>query len=312
MNATDLRGLAIAGTLAQNAEPYKATIDTLPDGCVMEPKYDGWRILAFVGDGHVDLFARSGNTYNGRLPHVETELLAKFPPGTVLDGEAAALTVEDGKVTTWGTVQSVMTTHGQHAAAEKVSYMVFDLLAHGNIDARSLAYADRRALLVRIFADPGFDCVCLSPVLDATTETYEALVTQGFEGGVVKRLSARYASGKREGAGWLKLKPRTTIDAIVIGFKEGQEGFSGLVGAVVFGQTDPATGQVVERGRCSGFDMRTRLDMTNHPEKWLGRVIEVAHEGVDIGGNGTDRFRFPQMKRVRKDKAPEQVVLHDA
>jgi ATP-dependent DNA ligase len=108
-----------------------------------------------------------------------------------------------------------------------------------------------------------------------------------------------------------RLKPQTTIDAVIMGFKPGENGFSGLVGAVVFGQYDE-NGTLVERGRCSGMDMRTRIDMTqNFESKWMGAVVEIAHMGVSIGEGESGRFRHPQFKRRRTDKALHEVVIHD-
>lgn len=308
---TDLRVLAVAGKLAQNAEPGGFPAST--DGYAAEPKWDGWRIIAITCAGYVDFFSRSGRSYNGQLPAIEAELLAHFPEGTVLDGEVVALKMlGDGSIVNeWGTTQSVLTKIGGHAAASKVSFMVFDLLAHRGIDARSLPYVRRRDLLEQIWEnETGFSRVLLTPVLPPTTEQYETLVTQGYEGMVLKRLNAPYASDKREGAGWRKAKPTTSVEGVIMGFTEGKEGFTGLVGAIVFGQFDD--GVLTERGRVSGMDMRTRQSMTQHPEKWVGKVIEIAHEGVNIGQSNSDRFRFPRFKRMRSDRDPETILIHDA
>lgn len=314
----DLKGLAVAGKIAQNCASMKVfdgAVAQLHGDYLMEPKMDGWRILAFVGEGgHVDLYTRTGNAPRGDLPKVKAELAANFPPGSVVDGEAVALTPQDDGtiLNEWGVAQSVLTKAGANAAADKISYVVFDLLAHAGIDARALPLADRRVLLERIFDAGEFDAVCLSTIIEATDEGYDALVAMGFEGAVLKRLDKPYGSDKREGGGWLKMKASVRIDVVIMGFKDGQNGFAGMVGAIIFGQHDPDTGALIERGTCSGFDLRTRKAMTDNPEKWIGRVIEIAHMGADIGKNGTGRLRHPQFKRVRKDRLASSVVLHDA
>lgn len=313
----DLRTLAVAGKLAQNAEPTPMgfSADQLPGGeYLMEAKYDGWRCLAVVGEESVELFARSGNQFVNQLPAIQNEILGNFPAGTVLDGEAVALAIQpDGTVINeWGTAQSVITTLGGEAASDKITFMVFDLLAHGELDARPLALADRRVLLERIFDGRDFECIALSDIVEATDAGYKALVEAGMEGAVVKRLDAPYRSGKREGAGWKKMKATFRCEGVVMGFKDGKNGFAGMVGALIFGQYDPATGTLVERGSCSGFDGKTRADITANPDKWLGRVIEFAHNGVDIGKSQTGRFRHPQFKRVRDDRTAESVEFHNA
>jgi bifunctional non-homologous end joining protein LigD len=305
-----IHSLALSGDLAQNAAAVKKGAHVgypTGHGYWMEPKLDGWRIIANVYENGVHFYSRSGNAYDGKLPKVEAELLANFPPGTWLDGEAVAIRVENGKIINdWGVAQSVLSKLGGHAAADKITYMVFDLIAHRGIDARPLELVDRRVLLERIFEGEDFEAVQLAPIREAQPETHDAFVAAGYEGTIVKQANRPYASGKREGAGWTKIKPSTTIDAVVMGFKPGENGFAGMVGAVIFGQYDDA-GNLVERGRCSGMDMRTRESMTKNPDKWLDTVIEVAHMGVMKDG-----LRHPQFRRHRLDRKPESVLIHDA
>jgi len=192
----------------------------------MEPKLDGWRLLAHVDEDGVHLYSRSGKSYDGSLPHLEAELGERFPAGTVLDGEALAAEIGEGQVIhRWGTVQSVLGSSGTHPEHERVSFVVFDLLAHGGLDARPLPYTQRRALLEQIFEDE-YATMQLVEQLPATEDAYETLVARGYEGAVVKRLDSRYSSGAR-GAGWSKVKPSETTDAFVVGFEEGTNGRTG-------------------------------------------------------------------------------------
>lgn len=321
--ADSFTALVTEGVLAQLAERPDKKTHTYPTGkgYWMEPKANGWRIIAHivkanvlddegnvVEPGQVNFYSRAGNSYNGKLPKIEAELLANFPVGTWLDGEAVATRVENGKVfDEWKIAQSVLSKVGPSAAADKLSYAVFDLLAHRGIDARSLPLVERRRLLDTAFADTDMEKVWLMPIFPAEPQTYESFVKVGYEGAVVKRAAAVYGSNKREGGGWTKVKPNITIDAVVMDFKAGENGFKGLIGSIIFGQHDPDTGELIERGKASGMDMRTRVDMTEHPEKWLGKVVEFGLV-APLGGAGNP----PQFKRLRPDKSPEQVVIHDA
>lgn len=294
-----------ADGLAQNAEKAK-------DGCgpletafpapryVGEPKLDGWRLLVHRDKDGVHLYTRTAKSHDGSLPEIEAEIMDRFPAGTWLDCEAVALQVEDGKIVhDWNTVQSVLGSGTAKAAAKSgsISLMVFDLIAHGGTDARLLPLARRRELLEDIFEEGAWGRVLLVPQLQPTDAGLEALLAQGFEGMVIKDRTARYASGKR-GQGWTKIKPQDTEDVVIMGFKAGENGFTGMVGAIIFGQY--RDGELTERGRASGMDMRTRKAMTEKPEDWIGQVVEVAHMGVMDSGN----FRHPQTKRRRTDKAP--------
>lgn len=290
--------------LAQNAESLKgSSLAHFSERFVGEPKLDGWRLLVHISDEGTRLYTRTGKSHTGSLPALEQELAEQLPSGTWLDGEAVALTIEDGKVThDWGTVQSILGSSTPKAAAlsERITFVAFDLIAHAGIDARSLPYDKRRKLLVELFDRTELDRAMLVPQVEPTDESLDALLAQGFEGMMVKDRTASYASGKR-GHGWIKVKPQDTLDAVVMGFRPGQNGFTGMIGAVIFGQHDES-GSLVEVGRCSGMTMAVRRQMTDHPDAWVGRVIEVKH----LGQMPTGGYRHPQFYRVRDDKeAPE-------
>lgn len=273
---------------------------------VGEPKLDGWRIAVHIADDGVHIYTRTGNCKDGSLPNISAELGEHMPAGTWLDGEAVAMTVKDGKVThDWGSVQSVLGSGTAKAAAqsEKITFMVFDLISHGGIDARSLPYAKRRDLLERVFAKASLNRIQLVPQVEVSDASVDALLAQGFEGMVIKDTLARYGSGQR-GAGWTKIKPSDCLDVVVTGFKPGENGFSGMVGAVEFGLHD-ANGNLIEVGRCSGMDMQTRKHMTDNPDAWLGIVIEIAH----LGQMPTGGYRSPQFKKRREDKPANECVV---
>lgn len=292
--------------LAQNAESLRSSqsLSGLGDRYVGEPKLDGWRLLLHVADDGVHIYTRTGKSHDGSLPAIEQEAAEHLPPGTWLDGEAVALSVTDGKIThDWATVQSVLGSSTSRAAAlsDKITFMAFDLLAHGGIDARRLPYAKRRSLLERAVGS-GLSRIQIVPQVTVSDESLAALLSQGFEGLMAKDVTAPYSSGKR-GHGWIKVKPQDNLDAVVMDFTPGANGFTGLIGAVVFGQHDES-GRLVEVGRCSGMDMKTRQHMSNHPEQWVGQVIEVKHMGKMKTG-----LRHPQFARRREDKAPRECLL---
>lgn len=309
-------------TLDLKLNPAKAAMnaaaaDTVASACagrdsVLEPKLDGYRLLCYIGEDGPHLYTRNGNDKAAHLPHVVEALLAnpdKFPVGTWLDGEATTLAVEDGTVHDWGSLQSILGGNPKHrSVAEHASYTVFDLLAHRGIDARSLPFKARRGLLENLLAD---DCgpITLIPQLPATEEAHAQLLATGFEGSMVKWLDAPYRSGAR-GHGQFKLKGMATIDAIITGAKPGKNGFTGMVGSLIFSQYDDE-GRLVERGHCSGMTFAMRRWLTDNLDSLVAKrqVIEIRHMGRLPG---TEGLRHPQFKRIRDDKAPEDVIVHDA
>jgi ATP-dependent DNA ligase len=140
-----------------------------------------------------------------------------------------------------------------------------------------------------------------------------------MEGTIVKDPAKPYASGKR-GHGWTKFKANDEMDVVIMGYKMGENSFTGLIGAIEFGQyqeqdscpacsNDPA-GQrwlcsnrphpmvLTPRGRCSGMDMKKRKEISADPEKFVGQVISLAYMGIMPSGSP----RHPQYKRFRPDK----------
>lgn len=294
--------------LAQNAEPLRVSLASFEsDRWVGEPKLDGWRLLINIAEDGVHLYTRNAKCHDGSLPTIESEF-AELPVGTWLDGEAVALTVKDGVLRhEWGTVQSVLGSSTAKAAAQsdRITFMAFDLISYDGLDIRGLPYTKRRAALERIYAAHNFTRSIIVPQVSVSDESVDALLAQGFEGMMVKDSTAPYASGKR-GAGWTKVKPQDTLDVVVTGFKPGENGFTGMVGAVEFGLYDGDN--LVEVGRCSGMTMPVREQMTEYPDRWLGSVIEIKHMGQMPSGS----YRHPQFKRRRDDKDPSECRLEEA
>lgn len=280
---------------------------------VVEPKEDGIRLLCQVTDtGHVRLWTRNGNDKAKHAVKVTAEIAANFPPGSWIDAEAVTRTLDkQGRIVNdWGGAQSILGGNPKPIAQqEPLALVVFDVMAHGGIDARSLPFRSRRTLLESIFDGGDFRKLSLIRQLPAVEESHEILMALGHEGSMVKWEMAPYSSGKR-GRGLGKIKGRWTLDAIVTGAKPGEGSFKGLVGAVIFSQHDPATGKLIERGKCSGMDFKTRQWITEHLDELVAgkAVIEVAHNGALKDGGPV---RHPRFLRFRTDKDAAQVTLHD-
>jgi ATP-dependent DNA ligase len=288
--------------LAHNAEAASVSEALAGRGSIMEPKLDGIRLLAIIGEDSVELYTRSGKSQKGKLPHIEAEL-SGLPAGTVIDGEAVAFVESPAgkRIQDWGKAQSVMGSSVKRAASlsDAITYVAFDLLAFNGVDIRLLPLSKRRDALEQVITNS--DYVEIIERIDPTEANYDRLVENGFEGAMVKRIDSRYSSGAR-GHGWFKLKATDEVDVVVMGFQDGQDGFSNMVGAIIFGQY--RDGQLVERGKCSGMTMKLRRDMTANPDNYIGTAISIAHMGVMESG----KFRHPQFKRLRDDKPTNECT----
>lgn len=280
---------------AMNAAPLPKNWSL--NGQVMEPKFDGWRLLIHVGPNGVNFYTRTGKAHAGKLPHIEAAV-AHLPVHTWLDGEVVAL--DNNGMPEWGTVQSILGSNGVDSAG-KLIYFAFDLLAFNSLDIRRLALSERRNAMGQCLTpSPNFR---ITPQFPADHKLHDQLVEQGYEGTIIKDPSKPYASGKR-GQGWFKLKASDEMDVVVMGFKPGENSFAGMIGAIEFGQYQ--NGTLVHRGRCSGMTMKQRKDMTALQQEMIDSqaVISMAYMGIMPSGSP----RHPQFKRLRTDKPAKDCV----
>ncbi|MEU4477558.1 ATP-dependent DNA ligase [Micromonospora sp. NPDC023966] len=223
-----------------------APVADLPTGrqLAYEPKWDGWRTLAFRDADGVHLQSRAGRDLTGYFPDV-TATLRSLPAGTVLDGEL--IVWAEGR-TDFALLQQRVTAGRRLAALadrHPAHFVAFDLLSSPDGEPLlDLPLAERRHRLTGLLSDAPAGLV-LCPQTGDPAEAREWLRTwtdAGVEGIVVKRCDGRYEPGRR---GWQKLRAHRTVETLV----------GGITGPV----TDPDTLLV---GRC---DDRGRL-------RYLGRT----------------------------------------
>lgn len=264
--------------------------DAMPaelEGWDIEPKWDGWRGVIEIADAVTVYGGRNGNTYTGKVPYIEQALADTLPKGTVVDGELVSLSG-------WGSVQSVMTNGGAHvpsAAEPALTLVVFDVLQINGNDIRSLPREQRREILEMV---PWADPLSLTPNGQASEAAHVKMLDLGMEGSVVKRRAAPYVN--RRSRDWIKLKAIASEDGEIIEFEQGK------------GQSNRnAVGAFVVR-LPTGVETTIKVptdkmvtEVTAHPERFRGKVVEITHNGVMDSG----KLRHPRFKRMRDDKAPE-------
>ena len=221
----------------------------LPSGeqWVYEPKYDGFRAIAFIDGEDVYLQSRGSRPLRRYFP----ELV--FPPGRyVLDGEIVIDDVSDRDSNPAHPGQDFDALQQRlHPAASRVAmlaeqtparYIAFDLLASGDEVLFERPFAERRELLEALAPSPAE----LTPLTRERAEAEPWLRTG--EGVVAKDCQAPYCPGKR--TGMVKVKLVRTIDAVVAGWRPGKE--EGTVGSLILGLYDEA-GKLHIVGHSSGL-----------------------------------------------------------
>ena len=231
--------------------PMKASLGTLPhddDGWAYEIKWDGYRTLAFVDDGHVRLQSSNLLDVTAKWPELGGLADDVHAGRAILDGELVVLD-DDGRPRF-----ELVQRHERQAA-----YYLFDVLSIDGHDTIELPYEDRRRLLVDL-VDAGDNWMVPGNRVGDGAELLEATVTQGLEGVMAKRLGTIYQPGKRT-PNWRKVKNRTRVEVVIGGYTLGTGNRSSTFGALLVGRFD-GDGLVFAGGVGTGFNQRTLEDLS--------------------------------------------------
>lgn len=302
-------------------------------GWQFEPKWDGFRCLAFRVGAEVEIKAKSGKSLSRFFPDVLTNLRALPHPHIVLDGELVIPV--DGELSfdalqmRLHPAQSRITRLSQEAPATLIA---FDCLwDRSGRPLLAAAFQDRREALDRFFEKvDGAIGLTLTPFTRDLRKAKQWLDGRqaSLDGIVAKRLDLPYRPGERA---MLKVKCRRTADCVVGGFRYG----SGRrqVGSLLLGLYD-AAGLLHHVGFTSAFADREKSALTARleqlmappgftgdapggPSRWRTErsaewqplrphlVVEVQYD--HLTGN---RFRHgTKFVRWRADKAPAQCTF---
>ena len=271
----------------------------LPQGpeWAYEPKWDGFRAIAFVDGAETYLQSRNGRPLSRYFPEVE------FPPGRyVLDGELVILHGR-GKQD-FDALQ--MRLHPAESRVRKLAgempatFVAFDLLALDKEKLLPLPFEERRARLEELVAEP----VALTPIVRQPGKAKRWL--ESAEGVVAKELNAPYRPGER--TGMVKIKRVRTIDCVVAGWRPGKE--SGTVGSLILGLYDK-NGELQVVGHTSGFSAKQKRELpkllapyetgergTADPSRWsAGRDLEWVELRPELVGEVS--FDHVSARRIR-------------
>lgn len=186
----------------------------LPGSLYYEPKWDGYRTIAFVSPGGVRLYSRQGKEFTRVFPDLAAALEAQVPPGVVLDGEAV---IWNGDRLDFDALQQRMVTARAVLPAVvkelPAAFAAFDVLAVAGHDVRGIPFTGRRALLEELATDWAAP-LNLSPTTtdrDLARTWLQDLPATGIEGLVFKGSNQPYQGGART---WLKLKHKDLTDVV--------------------------------------------------------------------------------------------------
>jgi ATP-dependent DNA ligase I len=314
-------GRPVRPMLASSAASIDEALAKIGGPAAVEWKLDGIRIQAHLSEGNVRLFTRTLDDITARLPEV-VAVLAKLPLSTaVLDGELIALR-EDGRPLPF---QDTAARTASQGASVPLSLFLFDALHLEGTDLIDSDDQQRHAALARaVPADLLMPRLVTSSPGEAAAFFTDALA-HGHEGVVVKSLSTPYTAGRR-GAGWIKVKPRHTLDLVVLAVEWGHGRRRGWLSNLHLGARDPRTGGFVMLGKTFKgltdelltWQTGRLLALEDRRDSWTvyvrpELVVEIAFDGVQRSPRypGGLALRFARVLRYREDKTAAEADTID-
>jgi ATP-dependent DNA ligase len=295
-------------------------------GWLYEPKWDGFRCLAFRHGNEVVLQSKAGQPLGRYFPEL-VDALRELPARTfVMDGEivifqhsgegdnsarrskSARARVEPSHKTLEDFSEGLdfdALLQRIHPAASRIkklagetpaTYLVFDLLVNDRGKRLTEEPLSARRMALQNFAENfrGSDRVYLSPATSdhSTAQRWmQQGAASGLDGVVAKRLNCEYTSGDR--TGMVKVKRIRTADCVVGGFRWAQKG--GEVGSLLLGLYNQA-GKLDHVGFSSSFNREDRKKLKAIVKPLMAEGDEVNSSDAGFSGKapgGPSRWTTP-------------------
>jgi DNA ligase-1 len=307
-------GRPLSPMLASPGASLGEAMEKVGEGAV-DWKLDGARIQVHRDGDDVAVFSRSLDDLTSRLPEVVAATLALDARSAVLDGEAISLRAD-------GRPEPFQVTGSRIASgAPGVVPVLFDALHVDGEDLLDAPLARRAEALAAAVPEPVRVPRAITADPAQAQAHFDAALAAGHEGVVVKALDAPYAAGRR-GAAWLKVKPRHTLDLVILAAEWGHgrrrgwlsnlhlgaravdgDGFV-MLGKTFKGLTDAMLAWQTERLQELEVE-RQGIVVTVRPEL----VVEIAFDGVQTSPRypGGVALRFARVLRYREDKTAAEA-----
>jgi ATP-dependent DNA ligase len=321
-------------------EPMLAKAQTtVPDDAGVwsyEPKWDGFRALAFRDGDEVVLQSRSGKELGRSFPELLDALRDELAPRCVLDGEVVVPREIDGRVRLdWESLSQRI-----HPAESRVTMLAkqtpahfigFDALATGDASLMTEPFRVRREALLELVTEKTW-CHVTRTTEDSElgTQWLTTFEGAGLDGVIAKRLDGHYLPGKRE---MVKVKHKRDADCVAIGYRIHKSGEG--VGSILLGlYRDDGELQMI--GGAASFSVKDRIklladleplrdgDQVNDgdPSRWNSaadkrwipvrpeKVAEVAYDQMEGNTAHGQRFRHAvKFVRWRPDRDPSSCTF---
>lgn len=322
---------APAGTFPAFAKPMLATLVDKPfdkPGWLFEVKWDGYRALASVNNGEVQLWSRNNKSFNDKFYPIY-EALQNWKIDVVLDGEIVALD-ENG-------ISAFEQLQGWRSEADgELIYYVFDILWLDGRDLTNLPLTERKAILQQLL--PTTDLIRISESFDGSgLDLFNAAKKMGLEGIIAKKSDSIYHTGDRS-RDWLKIKAQKRQEVVIGGYTN-NEGSGKLFSSLLVGVFE--NGRLQYTGKIgTGFTVKTQTELMkqfkpliankspfaavpdiNKPSRfrpnppratatWLKPKLVCEVSYAEMTSDGV--MRHPSFEGMRVDKGAADVIYEKA
>ena len=267
-------------------------VKSVPAGDYLyEPKWDGFRCIAFRDGDEVELGSRNERPLTRYFPDVVDAVRAELPTRCVVDGEVVIVTGD--RLDFEALLQRI------HPASSRVTklasetpalFVTFDLLAVGDEALAERPRRERRARLEGAMTRAGRQVFLTPATRDVTIARrwFDTFEGAGLDGVLAKPLDAPYQPDVRA---MLKVKHERTADCVVAGYRWHKTGQ--VVGSLLLGLYDDE-GTLQHVGVSASFPMKRRVelvdelapyaveDLSEHP--WGAWADALAHETARLPG----------------------------
>jgi DNA ligase-1 len=284
----------------QLCQKYVDNIDYWNDGreFALGLKLDGFCFIAIKENGKVRLFSRSGKEMTGQFPDIENEMAELPVDNIVFHGERMPLGFLDMTNEQQFKLVGESTKKGEKHG---VCIAVYDYIPLKQWKAQvcKMKYRDRYATYMKLLENGKY----LFPLPNLYMGTDEKEIDKWFrwakagqkEGIIIKDLDAYYEWDRTVSS--CKIKSVFDADLPIIGFEEGRNKYTGMLGALILDYN----GTEVRVG--SGLTDELRTEIWNNQDEYLGKIVEINYmEECKAKGRDAYKLRHHIFKCLCNDK----------
>lgn len=329
-NITDLLKKSPKQVFYTTVQPMLATLIDKPfddQNWVYEVKWDGYRALAFMKNGKIELKSRNDKSFNEKFYPVY-DTLKSIAINAILDGEIVVLEKN-------GTANFAALQNWRSEADGDLVYYVFDILWYDGKDLKGLSLLERKAILKEVM--PQNDLILLSEHFDTSGVGFlNEAKKLGLEGIMAKRKESVYHIHERS-SDWLKIKANRRQEVVIGGFTK-NEGSSKLFSSLLVGLYEGK--KLIYTGKVgTGFSAKLQQELMaqfkplvtknspfdDEPDinkssrfrprpphaavTWLHPNLVCEVSFTEMTGDGV--MRHPSFVGMRNDKNAQKVILEE-